>query len=68
MKTFNNIISTIDGWVWGIPLIVVILATGVYLTCRTGLLQVRQLPRALKFIVKKEDLGDGKVGDVSSFA
>ena len=68
METFNNIISTIDGWIWGIPLIVVILATGVYLTCRTGLLQVRQLPRALKFIVKKEDLGDGKVGDVSSFA
>ncbi len=68
METFNNIISTFDGWVWGIPLIVVILATGVYLTCRTGLLQVRQLPRALKFIVKKEDLGDGKVGDVSSFA
>ena len=57
METFNNIISTIDGWIWGIPLIVVILATGVYLTCRTGLLQVRQLPRALKFIVKKEDLG-----------
>ena len=47
METFNNIISTIDGWIWGIPLIVVILATGVYLTCRTGLLQVRQLPRAL---------------------
>ncbi|MDD5952129.1 MAG: sodium:alanine symporter family protein [Oscillospiraceae bacterium] len=69
MEKFNEIISMIDGWVWGIPLIVIILATGIYLTIRTGLIQVLHLPRALKFIVKKEDLGDGKKsGDVSSFA
>ncbi len=68
METFNSIITTIDGWVWGIPLIVVILATGIYLTIRTGLIQVRQLPRALKFIVKKEDTGGEQSGDISSFA
>lgn len=68
METFNNIVNMVDGWVWGIPLIVIILATGIYLTIRTGLIQVLRLPKALKFIVKKEDLGDGKYGDVSSFA
>lgn len=69
METFNGIVSMIDGWVWGIPLIVIVMATGLYLTIRTKLVQVLHLPRALKFIVKKEDLGDEKnTGDVSSFA
>ena len=68
MDLFNTIVQEIDGWVWGIPLIAMILATGIYLTIRTGLIQVLHLPRALKFIVKKEDLGENEGGDISSFA
>ena len=57
----NEGIKIIDGWVWGLPLIVLILVTGIYLTCRLGLLQMRHLPRALRYMVKNEEGGEGEV-------
>ena len=45
------------GWL----LIVLILATGIYLTARLGFLQIRHLGKALKFMVKNEDNGEGEV-------
>lgn len=50
-----------DDIVWGIPLIALILACGVWLTIRTGLLQVFHLGKALKFMVKNEEGGHGEV-------
>ncbi len=61
---FNSIITAIDDVVWGLPLIILIMACGVWLTIRTGLLQVRHLGKALKFMVKNEEDG---VGEVTSF-
>lgn len=57
----NDVIKQIDDWVWGIPLIVLILTVGIYLTIRMGGLQIRRLPLALKFMVKNEEGGDGEV-------
>lgn len=51
----------VDDMVWGVPLIVLILACGVWLTIRTGLLQVRHLGKALRFMVKNEEGGRGEV-------
>lgn len=65
MERLNEIISEIDGYVWGIPLILLILFCGVFLTVRIGLLQVRRLGLALKYMVKNEE---GATGEVSSFA
>ena len=48
----NKVLETIDGIVWGVPLMVLILAGGLLLTIRLGLLQVRRLPLALKWMVK----------------
>lgn len=61
---FNEIIRTIDNAVWGLPLILFILLTGIYLTARLGFVQIRHLPKALKFMVKNES---GGKGEVSSF-
>jgi len=58
---FNQWIETIDGWVWGIPLIVLIMACGIWLTIRVGALQIRHLGKALKFMVKNEEDGEGEV-------
>lgn len=60
----NDFIKWVDDAVWGLPLIILILTTGIYLTVRLGLLQVRHLGKALKFMVKNEDGGEG---EVSSF-
>lgn len=64
-ETINNLLTTIDDFVWGVPLMVLILLGGLLLTIRTGLLQVRKLPLALKWMVKNEE---GGVGEVTSFA
>lgn len=57
----DRIIEQIDNFVWGVPLIVLILAVGIYLTIRLGVLQIRHLPRALRFMVKNEEGGEGEV-------
>ena len=51
-KTINDILVNIDNLVWGIPLMVLILAGGILLTVRLGVMQFRKLPLALKWMVK----------------
>ena len=63
--SFNKLVEKVDGWVWGWPLIIIILCAGVWLTVRTGFVQVKHLGKALKFMVKNEENGEG---EVSSFA
>ncbi|MBQ7009962.1 MAG: alanine:cation symporter family protein [Ruminococcus sp.] len=65
MEKFNDILVKIDEFVWGVPLIVLIISCGILLTVRTGFLQVRKLGTSLKYMVKNEE---GATGDVSSFA
>lgn len=64
MEKFNEILGVIDNAVWGIPLMVLILAGGFLLTVRLKGLQIRHLGKALKFMVKNEE---GGVGEVTSF-
>lgn len=60
-EQIDKFITWFDGVVWGLPLITLILVTGFYLTVRLGLLQVRHLGKALKFMVKNEEDGQGEV-------
>lgn len=57
----DKLIVAIDNAVWGLPLIILILFTGILLTIRLGLLQVRHLGKALKFMMKNEEDGHGEV-------
>ena len=61
LETINEVLSNIDGIVWGVPLMVLILSGGLYLTIRMGFLQTRKLPLALKWMVKNEEDGHGEV-------
>ncbi len=60
----EKILRTIDSIVWGPPLLVLLLGTGIYLTYKLKFIQIRKLPQAIKFIFQKEE---GAKGDVSSF-
>ena len=60
-ETMNEVLVKIDDFVWGVPLMVLIMAGGLLLTARLGLLQVRKLPLALKWMVKNEEGGEGEV-------
>ena len=59
-----NFLSSLDSLVWGPPLLVLLVGTGIYFSSRLGLLQVFRLPKALKLIFKSEAKGKG---DISSY-
>ena len=65
-KTINNVLVNIDNFVWGVPLMILILAGGVMLTVRLGILQIRKLPLALKWMVKNEEGGEGEISSFSA--
>ena len=65
MDKVNEIIGKIDDYVWGIPLIVLIISCGILMTVRVGFLQIRKLGLSLKYMVSNEESGNG---EVSSFA
>lgn len=64
MLALLDVVKMINGWVWGPPLLVLLMGTGLYLTVRLNLIQLVRLPRALQLIFKAENEGEG---DVSSF-
>ena len=61
LQQLDRFIAWFDEVVWGPPLIILILSTGIYLSLRMGFLQIRHLGKALKFMVKNEDSGNGEV-------
>ncbi|MBQ9483892.1 MAG: alanine:cation symporter family protein [Ruminiclostridium sp.] len=65
MEQIDAIIKQIDDIVWGIPLIVLILACGIILTVRTRFLQIRKIGKGFRYMLHDDDSGKG---DVSSFA
>ncbi len=62
----NTILGAIDDFVWGIPLIVLILTVGIFLTIRLKGLQFTKLGHSFKLMFSNES--SGKDGEVSSFA
>lgn len=64
MEKITEFLKQVDNIVWGVPLIVLIMGTGILLTTRLGVLQFRKLGKAFKYMVKNEEDG---IGEVSSF-
>ena len=66
LDSINKVLVAIDDFVWGIPLIVLILVTGIILTVRLRGIQITKLPFAVKYMFANDK--EGKDGEVSSFA
>ena len=64
MESFLPMLNAVDSFLWGVPLITLLVGTGILLTIRLSLLQVVQLPRALGLILRAKNKG---AGDISSF-
>lgn len=58
------LLNQIDSFVWGPPLLVLLVGTGIFLSFRLGFLQIFRLPRSLKLIFSAENQGEG---DIDSF-
>lgn len=67
MQGLQDTLQVIDNFVWGPPLLLLLVGSGIYLTFRLGFLQITKLPLALKYLFSG-DKGAGKTGDISSFA
>lgn len=64
--SFQEIVDKIGGWVWGPPLLILIVGTGLYLSLRIGFLQFRLLPYSLKLAFSKNQ-DKSSHGDISHF-
>lgn len=67
MENLIQIFNKIDSIVWGAPLLILLVGTGVYLTLRLKCLQITKLPLAFKYLFSKEDEDSSGQGDVTSF-
>ena len=65
MEFLEKIVSVLSGIVWGPPMLILLVGTGIYLTILLKGMQFWALPHALKLIFHKEP--DGK-GEISHFA
>ncbi len=65
MQTIEALIATLSGWVWGPPMLALLVGTGLYLTVLLKGLQFRALPLAFRLIFHKEH---SQHGDISHFA
>ncbi|WP_315119549.1 sodium:alanine symporter family protein [uncultured Clostridium sp.] len=67
MENLIQIFNKIDSIVWGAPLLILLVGTGVYLTLRLKCIQITKLPLAFKYMFSKEDDDSQGEGDVTSF-
>lgn len=63
MEAFTNIVTKIDDMIWGVPMIVLLLGTHLFLTFRTGGIQ-RKIFTGIRLSVTKDP---DSPGDVSQF-
>lgn len=65
MDALNQLLSTVANFVWGVPMLVLLVGTGLYLTVVLRGVQFRALGHAFRLILHKES---GAAGDISHFA
>ena len=63
MEIINNFFEAVDEFIWGIPMIVILLGTHIFMTVRTKFIQ-RKTFKAIKLSVTKDPDVDG---DISPF-
>jgi len=62
----QELLQKTSDFIWGPPLLILLVGTGIYLTFKLKLLQITKLPLALKYVFAKDDESNEQ-GDVSSF-
>lgn len=61
METIEALVSSISSFVWGVPMLTLLVGTGVYLTVRLKFMQFWALPHALRMIFAKDEEGKGEI-------
>ena len=65
LQTIESINNAVNNFIWGVPAMICIIGVGLYLSLRTGFIQIRKFPYALKTtlgrIFKKKETSDGSM-------
>ena len=65
LQTIESINNVVNNFIWGVPAMICIIGVGLYLSLRTGFVQIRKFPYALKTtlgrIFKKKEASDGSL-------
>ena len=65
LQTIESINNVVNNFIWGVPAMICIIGVGLYLSLRTGFVQIRKFPYALKTtlgrIFKKKEASDGSM-------
>ena len=65
LSVIETINTTVNNFIWGVPAMICIIGVGLYLSIRTGFLQIRKFPYAMKTTVgrmlRKREASDGRM-------
>ena len=63
LATIESVNSVVNNFIWGVPAMICIIGVGLVLSVRTGFLQIRKFPYAMKItlgrMLKKKEASDG---------
>ena len=68
MPTFTATINAINNFVWGTPMLIAILGTGLFLTLSLKFMPIRNIKRGFQEIWNGRKKGDTHLGHISPFA
>ena len=54
MELLNAIVTTVNGVVWGWPMIILLLGTHIYMTAKTGFIQRFTITKGIRLSVEKD--------------
>ena len=65
LNAIETINTAVNNFIWGVPAMVCIIGVGLYLSIRTGFLQIRKFPYAIRTTIgrmfRKKDASDGAI-------
>ena len=67
MEELQSLFKVLSDFVWGPPMLILLVGTGIYLTLRLLFLQIRLLPLAFKQVFGKHERAKSAKGDISQF-
>jgi AGCS family alanine or glycine:cation symporter len=67
MEQFSNFINWLNGYLWGLPLLILLCGTHLFLTFRTGIIQRKTL-LGIKLSLKQDDVAEGDVSQFGALA
>lgn len=67
MQALTDFLSSINSIVWGVPMLILILGTGIFLTVGLGFMPIRKLGKAFGLLWKGREAKEDLAGEISPF-